>query len=51
MPTLDEIKIRAKNPQGKPPLAVDAQGNVHTDGGGTKVPKGTFHNLLDDRRS
>jgi hypothetical protein len=43
MPTLEEIKKRAKNPGKEPPLAVDDKGNVNTEGKGTKVPTGTFH--------
>jgi hypothetical protein len=43
MPSLNDIKQRAKNPQNKPPLAVNSQGEVTTDGNGTTVPKGTFH--------
>jgi hypothetical protein len=43
MPSLEEIKKRARERNGKPPLSVDDQGNVNTEGNGTKVPTGTFH--------
>jgi hypothetical protein len=43
MPSIEEIKKRFRERDGKPPVSVDKESNINIDGRGTKVPTNIFH--------